>query len=163
MQNSGWVALLKHIPIDQQSRFMLVTASGTEIAIASFLLIEQECVAIKGRLSGSQDAGRVFFIPYRHIDYFGFSQPVKDADFTDLFGNLTLPAQPPSPPPPEIIHQEAEPVVPEPEPEPAISESSTSDSRPVIRSEVLERFRSRMSLPSPVAPSTMVNPQRTQS
>src|SRR4051794_9451179 len=84
MQNSAWIALLRHIPIDQQGRFMLVTLSGTEVAIQSFLLIEQEFVTIKGRLSGSQDAGRVFFIPYAQIDYFGFSQQVKDTEFNEM-------------------------------------------------------------------------------
>src|SRR5262245_21823257 len=91
MHSSAWVAILRHIPSEQQNQFMLVTASGTEIAIQSFLRIENELVVIKGRLAGSQDSGRVFFIPYCQIDYFGYGHPVKDSDFNDLFGSLQLP------------------------------------------------------------------------
>jgi hypothetical protein len=147
MQNCAWIALLRHIPPEQQARFMLVTASGTEIAIQSFLLIEGEFVAIKGRLSGTQETGRVFFIPYAHIDYFGFAQEIKDSEFTDLFGNLEVP------PPAPVIYSaggNGHAAVPyqaaPPEPEPA---PTTSPSRPSIRSEVLERFRSRANIPPP--------------
>jgi hypothetical protein len=142
MQNCAWIALLRHIPPDQQGRFMLVTASGTEIAIQSFLLIEGEFVAVKGRLSGTQETGRVFFIPYAHIDYFGFSQAIKDSEFTEMFGTLEVPAPAP------VLSFEATnghtaapgpaALPPEREPTPV-----SSPSRPSIRSEVLERFRSR--------------------
>jgi hypothetical protein len=163
MHNSAWVALLKHVPAEQQSRFMLVTTSGTEISLQSFLLIEQECVAVKGRLAGSQEAGRVFFIPYANIDYFGFSQPVKDTEFSEMFSDMTLPAMAPPPaaaPTNGEVAVAVEPEVPAENPESA--DSSTGDSRPTIRSEVLERFRSRISIPSPVGPGGLNNPQRTQ-
>src|SRR5947209_20628161 len=91
MQNSAWVALLRHVPAEQHNRFMLVTTSGTEIAVQSLLRIEQEFVALKGRLAGSQDAGRVFFIPYANLDYFGTSQPIKDSEFNETFGSLIVP------------------------------------------------------------------------
>jgi hypothetical protein len=165
MQNSAWIALLRHIPAEQQSRFMLVTASGIEIAIQSFLLIEQECVAIKGRLAGSQDQGRVFFIPYANIDNFGFSQPVKDTEFTEMFNGLTLAAEAPPPAVPPTNGQVAAAVELEPPAEtPEPVDESTDDSRPTIRSEVLERFRSRLSIPSPAAAAAagLNNPQRTQ-
>jgi hypothetical protein len=162
MQNSAWVALLKHVPAEQQSRFMLVTASGIEISIQSFLLIEPECVAIKGRLAGSQEAGRVFFIPYANIDYFGFSQPVKDSEFTEMFSGLelaeTVPLAAALPTNGHLAAEELEPPAEAPE----AADSSTGDSRPSIRSEVLERFRSRVSIPSPVAPSALNNSPRTQ-
>jgi hypothetical protein len=157
MQNSAWIALLSHIPPEQQSRFMLVTSSGIEIAIQSFLLIEQECVAIKGRLAGSQDQGRVFFIPYSNIDNFGFSQPVKDVEFTELFGNLTLATE--APPPVEVVaNGQAQP--PAEAADENAGEPAAGGSRPVIRSEVLERFRSRLSFPSPVGAAGLPDPQR---
>jgi hypothetical protein len=159
MQSSAWIALLRHVPPEQQSRFMLVTSSGTEIAIQSFLLVEQECVAVKGRLAGSQDAGRVFFIPYSNIDYFGFQQPVKDTEFTELFGGVTLTAETtPAEDKPEIVQSAA----PEPELPPDAPAESPSGQRPAIRSEVLERFRSRVSISSPGAPTLTTDPQRAQ-
>jgi hypothetical protein len=160
MQSSSWIALLRHIPAEQQSRFMLVTASGIEIAIQSFLLIEQECVAVKGRLSGSQDAGRVFFIPYANIDYFGFQHPIKDTDFTELFDNLKMTAAVPVAGVETANGQATEP--PPEEPTDAAAQPSTGDSRPAIRSEVLERFRSRLTVPSPPSATLTTDPQRAQ-
>src|SRR4051794_8876136 len=97
MQNHAWIALLRHIPAEQQSRYMLFTRAGTEIAVQSLLRIEQEFAVVKGRLSGSQDAGRVFFVPYESIDYFGTQHPVKDAEFNEVFDSLVLPAAAPAP------------------------------------------------------------------
>jgi hypothetical protein len=138
MQSIAWVALFRHIPIEQQARFMLVTASGTEIAIQSFLLIEQEFAAIKGRLAGTQDTGRVFFVPYEQIDYFGFQQPIKESEFTEMFNGLSIPsvsARPPSGPNNGVAA----------EPEPDTTVKPDSGQRSIIRSEVLERFRARPS------------------
>jgi len=139
MRNCAWVALLRHIPPEKHNQFMLVTVNGTEIAIQTLLRIDQEFVALKGRLAGSQDAGRVFFIPYANIDYFGSFNPVKDADFHDTFGSLILPEAAAAPP--------AAPAAPPADPGLVASVLSRPDSgpRPVIRSEVLDRYRSRPS------------------
>ncbi len=91
MQCAAWVKLFRHVPAEEQGKLMLVTIGGTEIAIQSFLRIDPESIALKGRLSGSQDAGRVFFIPYSHIDYLGHQQPLKESDFHDLYSSLELP------------------------------------------------------------------------
>src|SRR5262245_33985417 len=113
MFNGAWEAILRQIPADQQDQYMLVTASGTEIALQSFLRIETELVVVKGRLSGSQEQNRVFFIPYKHIDYFGTAKPVKDTEFQGVFGSLTIPAArtaaageplPPEPTPVDAAH-----------------------------------------------------------
>ena len=92
MQSSVWALLLRQIPAEQHRNLMLVTTGGTEIAIQGILRIDHQFLAIKGRLAGSQDAGRVFFIPYTHIDYLGFQQPVKESEFHEMFGGLNIPA-----------------------------------------------------------------------
>src|SRR5262249_8417364 len=139
MFNGAWEAILRQIPAEQQDQYMLVTASGTEIALQSFLRIEAELVVVKGRLSGSQGQNRVFFLPYGHIDSCGTAKPVKDSDFQGVFGSLVIPAQP-------VAAYEA------PLPDPASGEApllagangagtNGSSQRVAIRSEVLERFR----------------------
>jgi hypothetical protein len=145
-----WIALFRHIPPDQHPRFSLVTVNGTEISIQLILRLEADFVIIKGRLSGSQESGRVFFIPYASIDTFSFTNPVRETDVAELFDSLKfdepvpIPAPEPSPVAP-TAHAAAngKPVDP------------GSGSKPVIRSEVLERFRSQrpsssLSLPRPV-------------
>lgn len=144
MQNAAWVKLLRYIPVSEQSNLMLVTSSGTEIAIQSLLRIDPECLAVRGRLAGSTDAGRIFFVPYSHIDYFGFQQPLKEAEFHELFGNLdVLPPIPPS-----AAAQPAEPAAPP-------SDNSPPPRTPgTIKSAVLEKFRAR----STTNPGTQLRP-----
>ena len=121
------------IDLNGDGRPDLVTVSGTEIAIQGLLRIEQEFVALKGRLSGSQEAGRVFFIPYANIDYFGTLSPVKDSEFNETFGSLVVPATAAAAAPADLGVLASAPARPEPTP------------RPTIRSEVLDRYRSRPS------------------
>jgi hypothetical protein len=149
-----WIALFRHIPPDHHPRFSLVTVNGTEISLQQILRLEAEFAIIKGRLSGSQDAGRVFFIPYASIDTFSFTNPVREADVAELFDSLKFDEPVPVPVP-----------TPAPEPQPIAPSAQAaangkpvdpgSGPKPVIRSEVLERFRSSrpsssLSLPRPV-------------
>jgi hypothetical protein len=149
MHQSAWVALLRHIPPEQYDQLAVVTTSGTEICVQGILRIEQEFLAFKGRLAGSQDAGRLFFLPYERIDYLGFQRPVKDAEFAEMFGGLTI-----SPPVngegfglgEALAFQSFEAPAPAPEPDGAANgtpPASGSGIQPAIRSVVLERFRAR--------------------
>src|SRR4051812_7429885 len=134
MHNAAWAALLRHIPEDRQNQLMLVTAAGTEIAVQSILRVDHEFMAIKGRLAGSQDAGRLFFIPFRQIDNLGFVCQVKESEYQEMFGGLAVPA------PQEAGGDSA--FLPPPEPEAPAEYLPGSSSRPSIRSEVLDRYRS---------------------
>jgi hypothetical protein len=166
MQNSAWAALLRHIPSEVHHNLMLVTVSGTEMCIQNILRIDHEFVAFKGRLAGSQDAGRLFFVTFDQIDYFGFQQPVKDTDFHELFDGLKMPNPVATPRAAPVAAAEPE---PEPEPEPELApeppvaqeeppapetqaEPVAPPPAPVVKSAVLERFRARKPI-SGVRPS----------
>jgi hypothetical protein len=150
MRGSVWVALIRQIPPEQQDQYMLTTRSGVEIAIQSFIRIEADLVIFKGRLSGSQEAGRIFFLPYENIDFFGTANPMRDADFNETFGSLVLPRSEDARDEPAHVNGEAPPTAVSPS-RPGSSHNLSSS----IRSEVLERFRSRppssLNLPSPTA------------
>jgi hypothetical protein len=164
MHSSAWVALLRFVPADQQNQLVLVTTGGTEIAMQCILRIDHEFMALKGRLAGSQDAGRVFFVPYSQIDYIGFAGEVKESAFHEMFGGLIVPA-----PPgvgvngyhaPLAVPEEARSASAEPEGRNASEGSGKPGSgvRPAIRSEVLERYRSNRPTSSP----SLQRPQRPE-
>src|SRR5437763_2566346 len=96
MREVSWATLLRHIPPEQQDGLMLITRAGTEITVNNFLRIDDEFVAFRGRLSGSQDAGRLFMVPYANIDYLGTQRPLKDSDFQETYGHLVMPEPAPS-------------------------------------------------------------------
>ncbi len=165
MQSYAWAALFRHIPVNVHGNLMLVTRSGTEICVQVILRVDHEFLAFKGRLAGSQDAGRLFFLAFDQIDYLGFQQEVKEEVFHELFDGLNIapPAMAAPLPPPESA---AEPA-PEPEPAPdappaavpaavpeapsgpegaaaaPVSPSAAARGGTPIKSAVLERFRSR--------------------
>ncbi len=158
MQSELWQWLFRRMPAEQHNQVMLVTRSGIEIAVQALLRIEPGFVAIKGRLSGSTDAGRVFFIPYENLDYFGIQRDVKEEEFDAIFGagSLTAAAQP-------RASARPEPAPPDPEPEPSPAEATVtvtvSQKTPVpLKSEVLERFRARVGGSSGSANGTTLRP-----
>jgi hypothetical protein len=133
MQDKAWAALLSHIPAERHDNLMLVTRSATEIAIQSILRIDRQFVALKGRLAGSQDTGRLFFIPFSEIDYLGFAKTVREDEFNDLFGGLNMPA-------PEVpTHVAAD------KPEPTTSPATPPDAEPAAAAPALA--------PSPAVPA----------
>lgn len=155
----GWSTLLRHIPESQHNQLVFVTRGGTEFWLQGILRVEHEFVVIKGRMGGSQDQGRVFFLPYDSIDYFGYVGLVKETEFQETFETLKMPAphpvltpfQPISDSIPQLVSSEP---VPDSIAEAAnisqsadlngghgTAEANTDRSSPPIKSEVLERFR----------------------
>jgi|SRR5579884_3648204 len=150
MRSTAWADLLRHIPANLHDNLCLVTAGGVEIAIQAILRVDHEFLAIRGRLSGSTDAGRVYFIPFARIDYVGFLREVKADEFRENFDSFRTAAPAAAEAPVAPSASLAEPPRPEPEPEPtpaaeeppASNAPTTRVSMP-IKSAVLERFRQR--------------------
>jgi hypothetical protein len=153
MQSHVWAALAQQIPVAVVDKFSIVTLSGAEIALQAILRIERDFLIVKGRLSGSQEAGRVFFVPYAQIDYLGSLQPFKETEYEELFGGMIFPDAAPVP---EGKPASVE-MAPSPSslnlPSPAAAGAAPgsygalptpgSGPRQAIKSAVLERFRAR--------------------
>jgi hypothetical protein len=91
MQSAPWIILLKKLPVEQHNQLMLVTTSGIEMAIQTVLVLDGECLVFKGRVSGCQDAGRLFYVPYDRIEFVGFNRVVTEEEFKAWYGdNSTL-------------------------------------------------------------------------
>jgi hypothetical protein len=79
-------------------------------------------------------------VPYSHIDYFGFQQPLKEAEFHELFGNMgALTADTPPGETPAPQSDAKEPAAP------STAKANLTPTRgpTVIKSAVLEKFRAR--------------------
>jgi hypothetical protein len=154
MQYGVWLNLFRRLPPEHHNNFMVVTTTGAEIAIQNVLRIEEEWIIVRGRISGSSDAGRVFYIPYSQIDFAGFQKPLKEEEYDAIMGkgtcgavvSLNKPAPTPLPveletPPPSLpsgLTQSGGTVAPDARPRIAAN-------RPPIplKSELLDRLRSR--------------------
>jgi hypothetical protein len=94
MLSVPWIALLKKLPPEQHNQLMVVTTAGLEMSVQNILVLEGECLIFKGRLSGSQDAGRLFYVPYDRIDYIAFSRMVGEDEFRSWYGDPSAAAAP---------------------------------------------------------------------
>jgi hypothetical protein len=145
MENPSWIELLQRVPARYHNILVLMTATA-ELAIQDLIRMEPEYVVVRGRVSGTTDTGRIFFVPYDRIVYVGLSKPVKEEDVYGMYGEK----------PPEVRARPAEEEVPTPELEPteqpadAKPDAETAARHPtptrgINRLELLERIRARTS------------------
>jgi hypothetical protein len=154
MQYGVWLNLFRRLPPEHHDNFMVVTTVGTEIAIQSILRVEEEWLILRGRIAGSSDAGRIFFVPYSQINFAGFQKALKEEEYDAIMGKggapVSLIANKNAPTPlPEAL------TTPAPSSPTGLTQSGgtvTPDGRPRVattrppiplKSELLERLRSR--------------------
>jgi hypothetical protein len=87
MQNSDWIDVIRLIPTDQHNLLVLTTQTGVDLNIDTILRTEPTYIVFRGRALGQTDDGRVFFLPYQHIDYLQINRQVKEAEIHALYGD----------------------------------------------------------------------------
>jgi hypothetical protein len=88
MQSEEWIDLIRMFPEEQQNRLVLTTMTGVDLNIEVILRLESTYIVFRGRAAGQTDDGRVFFLPYRQIDYLQINREVKEAEIRKLYGDL---------------------------------------------------------------------------
>ena len=63
-----------------------MTSAGIEINISDIFRLEHEYLVLRGRLAGSTEAGRVFFIPYDQVAFLGFIKEIKENQVRTIYG-----------------------------------------------------------------------------
>ena len=85
MQSRTWISLLRRIPTELQDFLVFVTSIGTEISVQSILRMEDEYIVVRGRLAGTTDVGRVFFIPLGDINHVLIQKEMKETEIQALY------------------------------------------------------------------------------
>jgi hypothetical protein len=93
MLGQSWKDVIAHIPPEARDGLGLVTASSVEINIQTVMRLEDEYMVIRGRLTGSLDAGRTFFVPYDQINCLIFQRFLKEQEVQAWFGAPAAPAE----------------------------------------------------------------------
>ena len=91
MQSAAWKAIFNRIPREHHEIMMVVTSIGIEINVKSIQLLEPDYVVIRGRLGGTTDAGRLFFVPYDQINYVTFNKEIKEDQVAEMLGTEAPP------------------------------------------------------------------------
>jgi hypothetical protein len=145
MQSAAWKAIFNRIPREHHEILMVVTSIGIEINVRNIQLLEPDYVVIRGRLGGTTDAGRLFFVPYDQINYVTFNKEIKEEQIAEMLGT-----EPPAPKAPIPDGEGVTGGISEPAPEPAKTEPEAppaavepSKQAPPGKMALLERIRSR--------------------
>ncbi len=149
MQAELWKELLRRVPPEQIDNLSLMTAQGTEVNVQALLRMEEHWMVLRGRLAGSNDGGRIFCLPYEHLDHIGFQRPLSDVEAQVICGGAPAAAAPPPPAPAPAAEEVAPPPAP-PEPEPAAPPPAEPAkpaggllARVPTRSKIIQRLRLR--------------------
>ncbi len=105
MTNVEWIDMLRVIPPEQQNELVLVLKNMSEISVDTFFRFEPTFLVVRGRVAGTTDEGRGFFVPYDQMVYVRIERVVNlhelQAIFDGLPGRTVAPvAETPAPVPP---------------------------------------------------------------
>ena len=148
MQPADWKALLRRIPTEHHENLMVMTKAGSEFNLQNVIRIEEGFMLVRGRIAGSNDAGRIFLLSFAQIDHMGFQRILGDdileAIFAPTAASAPLPsAELPSPadesPPPIEDETPAAPQTPAPPFSPRSGLRKTLPSK----AQIIERLRVR--------------------
>ena len=143
MQSAAWKAIFNRVPREHHEIMMVVTSIGIEINVKTIQLLEPDYVVIRGRLGGTTDSGRVFFVPYDQINYITFNKEIREEHVADMLG---LERPPPKAPMQEgdAVRAAQEPVVEEKKEEPSPPLGPAKPEALPGKMALLERIRSRV-------------------
>jgi hypothetical protein len=148
MRAELWKALLRRIPEKLVDNLALKTANGPEVNVQAILRLDEDIVILRGRIAGSNDAGRIFLLPYEHFDHIAFQRPLSEEQLEEAFG--IAPAPPAVPAAPEPSPTEAAPPAAEPPPPATLSEAAPFPApaaavlaRLPTKAEIIKRLRQR--------------------
>ena len=153
MESGEWKALINLVPEDYRNSLVVMTTAGTEINIQSVLRLEKEFMVLRGRLAGTTDNGRIFFLPFDHLDYLGFQRVLTEGEIMALLDGQPMPGAQAAEGVPAVASssqpEAAEPPAPEPAPPPTPPPAAAPAreggllARLPSRSQVLQRLRLR--------------------
>ena len=145
MQNQDWIEMFRVIPPEQHNQIVVVLQNGSELAIDTFFRFEPHFMVARGRVAGTLDENRAFFVPYNQMLYYRIERTMRLEELETIFAGRAE-TTPPSPetngtPPAAAV---AATVVPAPVPAPAAPADPNA-----ARNALLERIRAARATQSP--------------
>src|SRR5579871_3114843 len=78
MHPSGWIELIRTIPLEIHTSLAVLMQNGAEINVQSIVRLEEQFLVVRGRTAGSVDGGLIFFMPYDQISTLMCYKPFKE-------------------------------------------------------------------------------------
>jgi hypothetical protein len=110
--NQAWTAMFRRIPASLHDTLALGLTTRAEIVIQKIVKLDPDFMIIRGRLAGTQDAGRVVLIPYSQLAFVAVIRDLKETEVEAIFGKGAPPAVADLPEPAAGEEPEATPAAP---------------------------------------------------
>ena len=136
MTNQEWIDMLQVLPLEQQNQIVLVLKNQSEVAVDTLFRFERNFLVLRGRVAGTTDEGRAFFIPFDQMVYFRIERVVNLTELDSIFLGHTARSTGPVP--------EAIPAVPTPIPIPipvSVEPTAPPTDATATRNALLDRIR----------------------
>jgi hypothetical protein len=139
--NQAWIAVFRRIPGNLHDGLTIGLRSGVEIAIQAILKLEPDFIIMRGRLTGTQEGGKILMMPYAEMTVLSITRAMKDEEVEAIFGKGDPPALIDLPPAIVAIAP-SEPGTPAE----AVSDAAASSSRPEppTKTAMLAKLRERL-------------------
>lgn len=140
MTNDEWMELFARFSGSAQSELVLVLQNGGEIAVDLFIRFEPNYFVARGRVSGTDNEGRAFFVPFRELSYLRIEKITKLSDIQVIYGEEATMFEKSLG---EISAEEAAAMLtPPPPPGKPVSDPKRATRSEEVRDKLLERIRS---------------------
>lgn len=90
MTNQEWIEMLRMIPEEEHNTLVLVLQNGLDISVDYLYRFEHNFLVMRGRVGGTTDEGRAFFIPYDQMLYFRIERVTNLAELRDMLEGRTV-------------------------------------------------------------------------
>lgn len=88
MQRENWVELFQKLPEPVHDQIVFSLSTGIDVYNQRFLQFGDEHLLIRGRLGGTDEAERIFMVPWSELKMIFFSRPLEDETLFKIFGDL---------------------------------------------------------------------------
>lgn len=139
--NEAWIDMFRRIPANLHDGLTVGLRSGAEIAIQTILKLEPEFIIMRGRLTGTQEGGKILMMPYAEMTVLSIMRPMSDVEIEATFGKGAPPA--PIDVPPVSAETSAPPAAPAAEPasDPAAAKKAEQATKSVMLAKLRERLK----------------------
>jgi hypothetical protein len=131
MRREDVIDLFARVPEPDHSRVQLVMRYGSSCSVEMLVRFEQNYMVVRGRESGNQDDGRIFFVPFDEIVGMRLERSVKISEVEEWFNDL-----------PKHARKGAKAAEPDQSlVETPVMEKQTQDPSEIARQNLLDRIR----------------------
>ena len=165
MKREQWVSLFQKLPEPMHDQIVFSLSTGIDVYNQRFLVFGDDYLLVRGRLGGTDEAERIFMVPWEELKMIFFSRPVDDDMLFKTFGEIiggvrkSMGSKSKQDEEEQMENEEDEENRPEPVRLPAASVQSLAEaSAPKQNSEVnMSELRSRLLQPRKPPPKVQIN------